>query len=59
MPIIDVTDPYNASGSSAGRSTVTAGPDLSTNKDGTRLYAGQPGNFGVAPNNSSFGRTGW
>lgn len=62
LPIIDVTDPYNAKPLLTWHFTL-ANPngrphDLSTNKDGTRLYAGQPGNFGAAPNNSSFGPDG-
>src|SRR3954466_3089698 len=62
LPIIDVTDPYNAKWllNWAFTSTNPNGRphDLSTNADGTRLYAGQPGNFGAAPNNSSFGPDG-
>jgi len=62
LPIIDVTDPYNAKWLLNWPFT-TANPtgrphDLSTNKDGTRLYAGQPGNFGAPANNSSFGPDG-
>ena len=62
LPIIDVTDPYNAKWL-LNWAFTTANPtgrphDLSTNKDGTRLYAGQPGNFGAASNNSSFGPDG-
>jgi hypothetical protein len=59
MPIIDVTDPYNAKWLLNWTFTGDGRPhDLSTNEDGTRLYAGQPGNFGVAPTNSSFGPDG-
>ena len=47
------------SGSSTGQFNGDGRPhDLTTNKDGTRLYAGQPGNFGAAANNSSFGPDG-
>ena len=59
LPIIDVTDPYNAKWLLNWTFTGDGRPhDLSTNKDGTRMYSGQPGNFGVAPNNSSFGPDG-
>ena len=59
MPIIDVTDPYNATWLLNWTFTGDGRPhDLSTNKAGTRMYSGQPGNFGVAPNNSSFGPDG-
>lgn len=59
MPIIDVTDPYNAKWLLNWTFTGDGRPhDLSTNKDGTRMYVGQPGNFGVAPTNSSFGPDG-
>jgi hypothetical protein len=59
LPIIDVTDPYNAKWLLNWTFTGDGRPhDLSTNKDGTRMYVGQPGNFGVAPNNSSFGPDG-
>jgi hypothetical protein len=62
LPIIDVTDPYNAKWllNWAFTSTNPNGRphDLSTNADGTRMYAGQPGNFGAASNNSSFGPDG-
>ena len=59
MPIIDVTDPYNAKWLLNWTFTGDGRPhDLSTNKDGTRMYSGQPGNFGAAPNNSSFGPDG-
>jgi hypothetical protein len=62
LPIIDVTDPYDAKWLLNWAFTL-ANPngrphDLSTNKDGTRLYAGQPGTFGAPPNNSSFGPDG-
>src|SRR5262245_55823517 len=59
LPIIDVTDPYNAKWllnwtfTGDGRTH-----DFNTNKDGTRLYVGQPGNFGAPPNDSSFGPDG-
>ena len=59
LPIIDVTDPYDAKWLLNWTFTGDGRPhDLSTNKAGTRLYAGQPGNFAVAPNNSSFGPDG-
>ena len=59
MPIIDVTDPYDAKWLLNWTFTGDGRPhDLSTNQDGTRLYAGQPGNFGLAPTASSFGPDG-
>ena len=59
LPIIDVTNPYNAQWLLNWTFTGDGRPhDLSTNRDGTRLYAGQPGNFGAAPTNSSFGPDG-
>jgi hypothetical protein len=59
LPIIDVADPYNAKWLLNWTFTGDGRPhDLSTNKSGTRMYAGQPGNFGVAPDNSSFGPDG-
>ena len=59
MPIIDVTDPYNAKWLLNWTFNGDGRPhDLSTNQDGTRMYAGQPGNFGAAANNSSFGPDG-
>jgi hypothetical protein len=59
LPIIDVTDPYDAKWLLNWTFTGDGRPhDLSTNKDGTRLYAGQPGNFGAAPTSSSFGPDG-
>ena len=59
MPIIDVSDPYNAKWLLNWTFNGDGRPhDLSTNKDGTRLYSGQPGNFGVAATNSSFGPDG-
>ena len=59
LPIIDVSDPYNAKWLLNWTFTGDGRPhDLSTNADGTRLYAGQPGNFGAAPTNSSFGPDG-
>ena len=59
LPIIDVTDPYNAKWLLNWTFNGDGRPhDLSTNKAGTRLYAGQPGTFGAAPNNSSFGPDG-
>ena len=59
LPIIDVTNPYNAKWLLNWTFTGDGRPhDVSTNNDGTRLYAGQPGNFGAPPNNSSFGPDG-
>jgi hypothetical protein len=59
LPIIDVTDPFNAKWLLNWTFTGDGRPhDLSTNKKGTRMYAGQPGTFGAAPNNSSFGPDG-
>src|SRR5215467_7475181 len=59
LPAIDVTDPYNATWLLNWTFNGDGRPhDLSTNKAGTRLYAGQPGTFGAAPNNSSFGPDG-
>src|SRR5207244_12382047 len=59
LPIIDVTNPYNAKWLLNWTFTGDGRPhDVSTNKDGTRLYAAQPGNFGAPPNNSSFGPDG-
>src|SRR5262249_53447791 len=59
LPIIDVTDPYNAKPLLTWTFNGDGRPhDLSTNKAGTRMYAGQPGTFGAAPNNSSFGPDG-
>jgi hypothetical protein len=59
LPVIDVSDPYNAKWLLNWTFAGDGRPhDLSTNKKGTRMYAGQPGNFGVAPNNSSFGPDG-
>jgi len=59
LPIVDTTDPYNARWLLNWTFTGDGRPhDLSTNGDGTRMYSGQPGNFGVAPTNSSFGPDG-
>src|SRR4029079_12437843 len=59
MPIIDVSDPYNAKWMLNWTFNGDGRPhDLSTNQESTRMYAGQPGNFGVAPTNSSFGPDG-
>jgi len=59
LPIIDVTDPYNAKHLLTWTFTGDGRPhDLSTNKDGTRLYAGQPGNFGAPITDSSYGPDG-
>jgi hypothetical protein len=57
--IIDVTDPYNAKWLLNWTFPGDGRPhDVSTNKDGTRLYAGQAGNFGAPRDNSSFGPDG-
>src|SRR4029077_2310023 len=59
LPIIDVTNPYNAKWLLNWTFTGDGRPhDVNTNNDGTRLYAAQPGNFGVPQNNSSFGPDG-
>ncbi len=59
LPVIDVTNPYNARWLLNWTFRGDGRPhDVSTNNDGTRLYAGQPGNFGVPPNNSSVGPDG-
>jgi hypothetical protein len=59
LPVIDVTDPYNAKWLLNWTFSGDGRPhDVNTNSDGTRLYAGQPGNFGVAPKNTSFGPDG-
>src|SRR5215813_10825848 len=56
LPIIDVTNPYNTKWLLDWTFNGDGRPhDVSTNNDGTRLYAAQPGNFGAPPNNSSFG----
>src|SRR4029077_12123262 len=54
LPIIDVKDPYNAKWLLNWTFTGDGRPhDVSTNKDDTRLYAAQPGNFHAPPNKSS------
>src|SRR5712675_3507861 len=59
LPVIDVTNPYNAKWLLNWTFTGDGRPhDVNTNNDGTRLYAAQPGNFGAPPNNSSFGPDG-
>jgi hypothetical protein len=59
LPIIDVTNPYNAKWLLNWTFTGDGRPhDVNTNNDGTRLYAAQPGNFGAPLNNSSFGPDG-
>ena len=59
LPIIDVTNPYNAKWLLNWTFTGDGRPhDVNTNNDGTRLYAAQPGNFGAPANNSSFGPDG-
>jgi len=59
MPIIDVTDPYNAKWLLNWTFNGDGRPhDLSTNASGTRMYAGQPGNFGAPITDSSFGPDG-
>ena len=55
MPIIDVTDPYDAKWLLNWTFNGNGRPhDLSTNKNGTRLYAGQAGSFGNV-GNTAFG----
>jgi len=59
MPIIDVTDPYNAKWLLNWTFSGDGRPhDLSTNQESTRMYVGQPGNFGQPITNSSFGPDG-
>ena len=59
LAIIDVTSPYHAKWLLNWTVNGDGRPhDLSTNKAGTRLYAGQPGTFGAAPDKSSFGPDG-
>jgi hypothetical protein len=59
LPVIDVTDPYNANVFTTWTFNGDGRPhDLSTNQSGTRLYAGQPGNFHAPPGDSSFGPDG-
>lgn len=59
LPIIDVTNPYNARWLLNWTFAGDGRPhDVSTNGAGTRLYAGQPGNFGAPKNDSSFGPDG-
>ena len=59
MPIIDVTDPYHAKWLLNWTFTGDGRPhDLSTNASGTRMYSGQPGNFGAPITDSSFGPDG-
>jgi hypothetical protein len=59
LPVIDVSDPYNAKVLLTWTFDGDGRPhDLSTNADGTRLYAGQPGTFGAAPTASQFGPDG-
>jgi len=59
LPIIDVTDPYHAKWLQNWTFTGDGRPhDLSTNKDGTRMYSGQPGNFGAPITDSSYGPDG-
>jgi hypothetical protein len=59
LPVIDVTDPYEAKWLLNWTFAGDGRPhDVSTNKDGTRLYAGQPGNFGAGATDSSFGPDG-
>jgi LVIVD repeat len=55
MAIVDVTDPYNAQPLPTWTFTGNGRPhDLSTNKEGTRLYAGQAGAYGTV-GNTAFG----
>ena len=59
LPVIDVTDPYKAKPLLTWTFAGDGRPhDVNTNKDGTRLYAAQPGNFGLPRDNSSFGPDG-
>jgi len=59
MPIIDVTDPYNAKWLLNWTFTGDGRPhDLSTNASGTRMYSGQPGNFNAPITDSSYGPDG-
>ena len=59
LPVIDVTDPYNAKLLLNWTFTGDGRPhDVSTSTDGTRLYAGQAGNFGAPPNILRSDRTG-
>jgi hypothetical protein len=56
MPVIDVADPSNPKVLLTWQFNGDGRPhDLTTNKDGTRLYVVQPGSFGAAANSSSFG----
>jgi hypothetical protein len=59
LPAIDVTDPYNAKWLLNWTFTGDGRPhDLATNADGTRMYSGQPGNFGAPITDSSHGPDG-
>jgi len=59
LPIIDVTDPYNAKWLLNWTFTGDGRPhDLSTNASGTRMYSGQPGNFNAPITDSSYGPDG-
>ena len=59
LPVIDVTDPYKAKPLLNWTFSGDGRPhDVSTNKDGTILYAAQPGNFGAPATSSSFGPDG-
>jgi len=59
MPIIDTTNPYDAKWLLNWTFNGDGRPhDLSTNKESTRMYSGQPGNFGQPITNSSYGPDG-
>src|SRR4029434_8193311 len=59
LPIIDVTDPYNAKWLLNWKFTGDGRPHhVSTNKDGSGWYAGQAGTFAAPRDNSSFGPDG-
>ena len=59
LPVIDVSDPYHAKVLLTWTFSGDGRPhDLSTNADGTRMYSGQPGNFGAPSTDSSFGPDG-
>jgi hypothetical protein len=59
LPVIDVTDPYHAKWLYNWTFTGDGRPhDLSTNQSGTRMYSGQPGNFGAPITDSSYGPDG-
>ena len=56
MPVIGVADPSNPKVLLTWKFDGDGRPhDLTTNKDGTRLYVVQPGSFGQTPGTSMFG----